>query len=159
MAYYHATVDKVTAIRIMRPDEWQNFTLTRWNQILFFITLICHSYLFRIQTYLPNFSALRRSEIVSIWAWSVDVDVDTAHTRGLSTNVPNSWTFLPFALPTMNASVTVIARSTSPKKGGREISYWRRKKNRHSIFSIFLHKYRRVCIKFKVTQVIWKECY
>ena len=39
----------------------------------------------------------------------------TAQTRGLSTKVPAMQTFLPLLLPTMKASVTVRAISTSPE--------------------------------------------
>lgn len=46
---------------------------------------------------------------------SLSVRAATAHTNGLSTNVPKRLTFLPLAFPTINASVTVSARSTSPE--------------------------------------------
>ena len=57
--------------------------------------------------HLPNRSATVTTSSLSVLA-------ATAHTRGLSTNVPWSLTFLPFDFATMNASVTVRARSISP---------------------------------------------
>ena len=56
----------------------------------------------------------KRSDTVT--TSSLPVLAATAHTRGLSTKVPWSLTFLPFDLATINASVTVNAMSISPVK-------------------------------------------
>ena len=64
--------------------------------------------------YSPVFSSVNKSAIFKILILSTHPA--TAHTRGDSTNVPKSWTFLPFAFPTIKASVTVRAISTSPKR-------------------------------------------